>query len=79
MIYGQCDSPSDHKSLLSSQVAEVHGSTLRHLFIRQCVVTLTALFLVRTMQEALHVAEVIAGRGLLGETWPHPSREEIER
>lgn len=46
-----------------------------------CVVTLTALLLVRTMQEAPHVVgkEVIVGQGLLRETCSHPSMEEIER
>lgn len=46
-----------------------------------CGVTLTALFSVRTMHDALHVVEkeVTVGQGLLRETWSHPSMEEIER
>lgn len=42
------------------------------------MVTLTALFSARTMQEALHAVkkEVSVGQGLFRETWLHPSMEE---
>lgn len=45
-------------SLMAHQhITEVRGSTQWQLFIKDCAVTLTAVFLVRTMQEALHVVE----------------------
>lgn len=74
MIYGGLDLPSHHKSLLSRWRA----NRLQKFTGRDCdsyslgVVTLTAVLLVRTMQEAVYVEEVV-GRGLLKKTRLHPS------
>lgn len=81
MIYGRRGSPLWPQIItfwtVRQQIAGVHRSALWQLFIRVNVVTLTALFLARTMQEAPHVVEeeVIGGRGLLRK-WSHLSKEE---
>lgn len=80
MIYGRHDSTSHHKSLVPwpSGSRRLYGSVLWQLFIGVCVVTLTALLSVRTMQGALRVLKkkVTIGRGLLRKTLSHPSMED---